>query len=56
MENLLYEKEFDLYENEPVAFSSEWFQNKIPFDTEARGNSAMACYTFNEKDARPITF
>ena len=33
-------------------FSSEWFRNKTPLDTGARGNSEMACYTFNEKDAR----
>ena len=56
MQNISNEKEFDLYENEPVAFSYEWFHIKTPFVTEARGNSEMVCYTFNKKDARPITF
>ena len=37
-------------------FSYDWFRKKTPFDTGARGNSEMACYTFNKKDARWITF
>ena len=55
VQNLSYENEFDLRGNEPVAFSYEWFRNKTPFDTEARGNSEIIYYTFNEKDARRTT-
>ena len=53
---LVYAKKSSICMKMKKAFSYEWFRNKNPFDTEPRGNSEMACYTFNEKDARPITF
>ena len=45
MQNLSYENEFDLHENEPVhegTFSYEWFRTKTRSDTEAKGNSLFS--------------
>ena len=48
MQNLSYENEFDMHENEPVfpcrrnAFLHDWFRTKTPFGTEAKNNSGMA--------------
>ena len=45
VQDLSYENEFDLYENELVGgnkFSYEWFCTKTCFDPEVQGNSKIA--------------
>ena len=50
MQNLLYEKEFDLHENEPVV--EKYFRTKAPSDPEAQGNSEMAYLIVERNSAR----
>ena len=49
MQNLSYENEFDLHENELVGGTRHFHMNGFPrrfvFDREAKGNSEMACLT-----------
>ena len=45
VQQLSYENEFDLHENEPVDRTYEWFPTKTRFETEAKGNSEIA-YSF----------
>ena len=46
MQNLSYENEFQLHENEPEGgtYFHEFSRTNIRFETEAKGNSEMAYY------------